>query len=111
MAKQKNRRKSHLDDDSDYDFAADVRKGRHEDQDDNIKQVEKDEEQAEQAKLDYTDPSLQIGKKPPLTWAEKKAKYRKKMKYAPPGTPEYDKWQAHRKADAEKLKTKRNAEK
>ena len=111
MAKQKNRRKSHLDDDSDYDFAADVRKGRHEDQDDNIKQVEKDEEQAEQAKLDYTGPSLQSGKKPPLTWAEKKAKYRKKMKYAPPGTPEYDKWQAHRKADAEKLKTKRNAEK
>ena len=33
------------------------------------------------------------------------------MKTAPPGTPEYDKWQAHRKADAEKLKAKRNAEK
>ena len=33
------------------------------------------------------------------------------MKNAPPGTPEYDKWQAHRKADAEKLKTKRNMEK
>ena len=43
MAKYKNRRKSHLDDDSDYDFAADVRKGRHEDQANNIEQVEKDE--------------------------------------------------------------------
>ena len=43
MAKYKNRRKSHLVDDSDYDFAADVRKGRHEGQANNIKQVEKDE--------------------------------------------------------------------
>ena len=106
MAKQKNRRKSHLDDDSDYDFAADVRKGRHEDQDDNIKQVEKDEEQAEQAKLDYTGPSLHSGRKPPSTEAEKKAKYRKKMKNAPPGTAQHDKWQAQKKADAERKLTK-----
>ena len=88
-----------------------MRKGRHEDQDKNIKQIKKDKKQAEQAKLAYTGPSFQSGKKLPLTWAEKKAKYRKKMKTAPPGTPEYDKWQAHRKADAEKLKAKRNAEK
>ena len=43
MAKYKNRRKSHLVDDSDYDFAADVRKGRYEGQANNIEQVEKDE--------------------------------------------------------------------
>ena len=61
MAKYKNRRKSHLDDDSDYDFAADVRKGRHEDQDKNIKQIKKDKKQAEQAKLAYTGPSFQSG--------------------------------------------------
>ena len=111
MAKYKNRRKSHLDDDEDYDFAADVRKGRHEDQDDNIKQVEKDEEQAEQAKLAYTGPSLarfKSGIRQSLTWAEKKAKYRKKMRAAPTGTPEHDKWQAYTKANRESSRTNRH---
>ena len=72
-----------------------MRKGRHEDQDKNIKQIKKDKKQAEQAKLDYTGPSLakfRIGTHPPMTEAERKAKYRKKMREAPPGTPEHDKW-------------------
>ena len=47
-----------------------MRKGRHEDQDKNIKQIKKDKKQAEQAKLVYTVPSFQSGKKQPQTGAE-----------------------------------------
>ena len=59
-----------------------------------------------EAELAYTGPSLdkvQSGMKPPLTMAEKSAKYRRKLKGAPPGTPQHDKWQAQKEAHRMKM--------
>ena len=104
MVKKNNRKNSKkpgriklTDDDSDFDLATEVSKGRPEQFGGNDSvQIDKDAQQAIEAKLADTLPSLtkvQSGRIP-LTKAEKQAKYRKKLKGSPSGTPNHEKWLA-----------------